>query len=270
MLDGATIEEFAVAPNDSWEPLGDGEFRSRATFERTGDDRARGSFLGPGPYTRLISYSRLQDLRAQNQLFGELSSGIDLPGFDAAGRQQAATVGLHGTGPVPRRPGRTRRPRRRPRSGPHPHQDDTDHQPRAGVRRLHRTKRSAAGAARDLGGPHAGAEAGEMRVGAHHGPDDPPRHQGRAGGEVHGRAARPRHRARRSTRRRHRRELRRMHAHQLRRRRRDAPVVLPQRPQRRLPVQARRQDVHRRPGRGHPPRAAGGSRELHEHEDPAV
>ena len=103
VLDGATLEEFAVAPNDSWEPLGDGEFRSRATFERTDDDRARGSFLGPGPYTRLISYSRLQDLRADNQLFGELPPGSTLPGFEPLRRQQAATVGLHGTGPVPRR-----------------------------------------------------------------------------------------------------------------------------------------------------------------------
>ena len=82
VLDGATHEEFAVAPNNSWEPLGDGELRSVAKFERTDDDRARGSFLGPGPYTRLISYSRLQDLRAENQKFGELPPEIELPGFE--------------------------------------------------------------------------------------------------------------------------------------------------------------------------------------------
>jgi hypothetical protein len=81
VLDGATLAEFRVAPNDNWEPIGNGEFRSRATFERSEDDRARGSFLGPGPYTRLISYSRLQDLRANNQLFGELPPGSTLDGF---------------------------------------------------------------------------------------------------------------------------------------------------------------------------------------------
>jgi hypothetical protein len=82
VLDGATIGEFRVVPNESWEPVGNGEFRSRATFMRTEDDRARGSFLDRVPYTRLISYSRVQDLRAGNQLFGELPPGSPLPGFE--------------------------------------------------------------------------------------------------------------------------------------------------------------------------------------------
>jgi hypothetical protein len=83
VLDGATIGEFRVVPNESWEPVGDGEFRSRATFERNENERARGSFLERDPrYTRLISYSRIQDLRADNQLFGELPPGSTLDGFE--------------------------------------------------------------------------------------------------------------------------------------------------------------------------------------------
>ena len=49
VLDGATIDEFRVVPNDSWEPLGNGEFRSRSTFLRTEDNRARGSYLDRVP-----------------------------------------------------------------------------------------------------------------------------------------------------------------------------------------------------------------------------
>jgi hypothetical protein len=85
VLDGATIGEFRVVPNESWEPVGDGEFRSRTTFVRSEntDERARGSFLERVPrYTRLISYSRIQDLRADNQLFGELPPGSTLDGFE--------------------------------------------------------------------------------------------------------------------------------------------------------------------------------------------
>lgn len=84
VLDGATLGEFGVVPNESWEPVGDGEFRSRATFMRSEntDERARGSFLERVPYTRLISYSRIEDLRAGNQLFGELPPTSPLPGFE--------------------------------------------------------------------------------------------------------------------------------------------------------------------------------------------
>ena len=82
VLDGATIDEFRVVPNDSWVPLGNGEFRSRSTFPRTQNDRARGSFLDRVPYTRLISYSRVQDLRTDNQLFGTLPPESTLPGFE--------------------------------------------------------------------------------------------------------------------------------------------------------------------------------------------
>jgi len=81
VLDGATLTEFGVAPNNAWEPLGNGEFRSVRMFERTNDDRARGSFLGLDAYTRLISYSRVQDLRSDNQLFGELPAESTIPSF---------------------------------------------------------------------------------------------------------------------------------------------------------------------------------------------
>ena len=47
-------------------------------------------------------------------------------------------------------------------------------------------------------------------------------------------------------------------------------VVLPQRPQGRLRVHGERQDVHQRAGRDHPPRAAGGTPELHGHHDQAL
>jgi hypothetical protein len=42
VLDGATLAEFGAAPNDSWVPVGDGEFRSRNTFPRGEDERTRG------------------------------------------------------------------------------------------------------------------------------------------------------------------------------------------------------------------------------------
>ena len=86
VLDGATLGEFRAVPNEAWEPLGNDEYRSTQTYlrsESTGA-RARGSFHDLVPYTRLISYSRIEDLRAKNELFGELPDDgpdSDLPGF---------------------------------------------------------------------------------------------------------------------------------------------------------------------------------------------
>ena len=86
ILDGATLGEFRSVPNEAWVPLGNGEYRSQQKYLRSesSDDRARGSFHEREPYTRLISYSRIQDLRADNQLFGPLPNDgpdRDLQGF---------------------------------------------------------------------------------------------------------------------------------------------------------------------------------------------
>lgn len=42
----------------------------------------RGAFVDQEPYTRLITYSRLEDLRANNQTFGVLEEGDSRPGVD--------------------------------------------------------------------------------------------------------------------------------------------------------------------------------------------
>jgi len=81
-IDG-TIEDFRETPNDLWEgPFAHGEYVSRDPYpySESSGDRARGSFLERDPYTRLISYSRLEDLRADNQLFGPIATGDALDG----------------------------------------------------------------------------------------------------------------------------------------------------------------------------------------------
>jgi hypothetical protein len=77
-VDGQT-SRFRVAGNQEWEPAQDpeahqDEYVSARTFPMVGeqDDVSHGAFLDREPYTRLITYSRLEDLRATNQTFGRL------------------------------------------------------------------------------------------------------------------------------------------------------------------------------------------------------
>lgn len=75
-IDGCVLN-FRLADNDEWEPAlphdpeaHRDEFVSCAKFDMAPTNRVnRGAFLGREPYTRLITYSRLEDLRAENQTF---------------------------------------------------------------------------------------------------------------------------------------------------------------------------------------------------------
>jgi uncharacterized protein DUF1565 len=97
-IDGC-VPQFRSADNDDWEPaqrhdpaaLAD-EFVSSATFAPDEKNRMnRGAFLDREPYTRLITHSRLEDLRATNQTFqSRLPLGDDRPGprlVDKAGNE---------------------------------------------------------------------------------------------------------------------------------------------------------------------------------------
>jgi hypothetical protein len=84
-IDGA-IDDFRVVPNTRWAgPGANDEYVSIDTYphSESSGDRARGSFLERVPYTRLISYSRLEDLQADNQLFGPIPTGDALDGPEA-------------------------------------------------------------------------------------------------------------------------------------------------------------------------------------------
>jgi hypothetical protein len=82
---------FRVAGNQEWEPAsGDPgahqhEYVSCRTFPVNGDqDEIRhGAFLDRESHTRLITYSRLEDLRADNQTFGRLPLDHAMPGEQA-------------------------------------------------------------------------------------------------------------------------------------------------------------------------------------------
>jgi hypothetical protein len=73
VIDGA-LAGFRGVPNDLWRPGGaDGEYITR---DRYPAGTMFGAFLVPGQYTRLITYSNLNDLRAANQTFGPLPAGV--------------------------------------------------------------------------------------------------------------------------------------------------------------------------------------------------
>lgn len=76
-IDGS-VPEFRRVNNDDWEPVSghEGEYVSRRTF--TGF--VRGVFLDRNPYTRLISYSNLNDLRARNETFDRITLPVCVPG----------------------------------------------------------------------------------------------------------------------------------------------------------------------------------------------
>lgn len=75
-IDG-TLEEFRRPSNDDWIPASsldeaavDDEYVSAMTF--TDDLVNRGAFRDRNPYTRLVSYSNINDLRADNETFEQI------------------------------------------------------------------------------------------------------------------------------------------------------------------------------------------------------
>ncbi|HEX9942516.1 MAG TPA: right-handed parallel beta-helix repeat-containing protein [Thermoanaerobaculia bacterium] len=87
-LDGSVLQ-FRQADNDEWEPASlqdpnahPDEYISRDAFalDSSRDRVNRGAFLDREPYTRLITYSRLEDLRAENQTFDKLPLDDPRPG----------------------------------------------------------------------------------------------------------------------------------------------------------------------------------------------
>jgi hypothetical protein len=94
---------FRIGANDEWKlaieehpDAHPAEYVSVRSFA-AGDDALairHGAFMDRDPYTRLITYSRLEDLRATNQTFGRLELGdplLPLPGFpvvDKAGNPE--------------------------------------------------------------------------------------------------------------------------------------------------------------------------------------
>ncbi|MGH8932033.1 MAG: right-handed parallel beta-helix repeat-containing protein [Egibacteraceae bacterium] len=75
-IDG-TLDEFRRPSNDDWIPASslheeavDDEYVSAMTF--TDDLVNRGAFLDRNPYTRLVTYSNINDLRADNETFEQI------------------------------------------------------------------------------------------------------------------------------------------------------------------------------------------------------
>src|SRR5215831_14357714 len=85
------LQLFRSAGNDDWDRVGDtDEFVSRLPL-LTGTV-ARGSFLDRPRYARLITYDRLEDLRADNQKFGPLPEDAEPTGPIVDGRYPSATM----------------------------------------------------------------------------------------------------------------------------------------------------------------------------------
>ena len=85
VIDGAR-KEFRAVPNGLWDP-GEvaAEFVTRDAFPLRTD---RGAFVLPDGHVRLVTYSRLEDLRADNEMFGPLlpGEGPDGPDIVAKGK----------------------------------------------------------------------------------------------------------------------------------------------------------------------------------------
>jgi hypothetical protein len=82
----ASVPQFRALNNNDWEParLHDAaahseEYVSKMAFP-TADPVNRGAFLDRNPYTRLITYSRIEDLRAANETFDKINDGDPRPG----------------------------------------------------------------------------------------------------------------------------------------------------------------------------------------------
>ena len=96
-IDG-TVLQFRRTNNDDWEPASlrdpdadDDEFVSRDSFvlkfPEDKDRVNRGAFLDREPYTRLITYSRLEDFRADNQTFDTLLLSDPRPGPEVTNQE---------------------------------------------------------------------------------------------------------------------------------------------------------------------------------------
>jgi hypothetical protein len=91
-LDGSVLN-FRKANNEDWVPAQqldaagvDEEYVSAATF--TEDPVNRGAFLDRNPYTRLVTYSNINDLRASNETFEHIFDENDpRPGPEATDEQ---------------------------------------------------------------------------------------------------------------------------------------------------------------------------------------
>jgi Chondroitinase B len=75
-VDGSLVE-FRGLNNDDWVPANtvddeavEDEYVSATTF--AGDLVNRGAFLDRNPYTRLVTYSNINDLRAENETFHKI------------------------------------------------------------------------------------------------------------------------------------------------------------------------------------------------------
>jgi hypothetical protein len=81
VIDGA-IEAFRTDAAHMWDPgVVSGEFVSRTAFPAGTD---RGAFVLPNRHVRLMTYSRLEDLHAQNETFGPLLAGQGPAGPDVS------------------------------------------------------------------------------------------------------------------------------------------------------------------------------------------
>ena len=78
-IDGS-LPQFRTLNNDDWQPVDDrGNAAGPPHSEEYVSQRpltgfVRGVFLDWSPYTRLITYSRLEDLRAENETFAAIAS----------------------------------------------------------------------------------------------------------------------------------------------------------------------------------------------------
>lgn len=83
-IDGA-LELFRQVPNQDWEPVPGGhrdEFRSTQVFpvSPAEGEPERAAFVDREPYTRLITYSRIEDFRADNETFAKIPHSDPRPG----------------------------------------------------------------------------------------------------------------------------------------------------------------------------------------------
>lgn len=92
VIDGS-IDPFASDPARAWQPSRGpgavaGEYVSAP--QPVNDDRDlvhHGAFIDPGPYRRLLTYSRLEDLRAGNESFARIAAGDRRAGPVAVGKR---------------------------------------------------------------------------------------------------------------------------------------------------------------------------------------
>ena len=75
-IDGS-VPEFRTLNNQDWVPAsGPGALPDEYVSRRTFTDSVRGAFLDRTPYTRLITYSRLEDFRATNATFDQITDPL--------------------------------------------------------------------------------------------------------------------------------------------------------------------------------------------------